>query len=341
MKNVVFNDMGREAEFKPDLIFKKYLELTESDIKKEFKDKEKLIVSDCPACKSRKNTKAFTKFGFQYVECQNCGTVYMSPHMEDSRIKEHFLNSQSIRFWRDTLSKATGDKRKEKIYDHRWQWINDTVEEYLSGEINIADFNSKNIDYVIELLNNKYFNKKIIINPYFNIDDFTDSDLKKNLSLASDPQNVFLNKNSINIATAFEVIDYTSDVDTLMKTIKDMLRKGGLCFITTISISGFDLQVLWENSRSIFPIDRINVLSQKGLELLFERHGFEMLEYSTPGVLDFDIVESELKKHPDLPVPRFIRTVLARDDEQLKQDFQNFLQVNRLSSFVRIVLRKI
>lgn len=340
MKNVVFNDMGREAEFKPDPIFKKYLKMTESDIKKEFNDRKKLKDSDCPACESRKNTKAFTKFDFQYVECQNCGTVYMSPHMEDKEIKEHFLNSQSIRFWRDTLSKATRDKRKEKIYSHRWQWINDTMEEYLPGDRNIADLNSKNMDYVIELLNNKYFNKKLIVNPYFNIEDTTDNDLKRKLSLASDPRNLLTDKNSINIATLFEVIDYTSDVDSLMKTTKNLLCKGGLCFMTTISISGFDLQVLWENSRSIFPIDRINVLSHKGLELLFKRHGFEMLEFSTPGVLDFDIVESEFKKHPDMPIPRFIKTVLERDDEQLKQDFQNFLQVNKLSSFTRIVLRK-
>lgn len=340
MKNVVFNDMGREAEFKPDPIFKKYLKLTESDIKNEFNDKNKLKFSDCPACESSENRKAFLKFGFQYVECQNCGTIYMSPHMEDNEIKEHFLNSRSIRFWRDTLSKVTRDKRREKIYNNRWQWITDAAEEYLSGDRNIADFNSKNMDYVIELMNNKYFNKKLIVNPYFNKEDISDNSIKRELSLASDPENLSSKKNSINIATLFEVIDYTSDVDTLLKTTKKMLCKGGLCFITTISISGFDLQVLWENSRSIFPVDRINVLSQKGLELLFGRHGFEILEFSTPGVLDFDIVESEYKKHPDLQIPRFIRTVLERDDEQLRQDFQNFLQVNRLSSFVRMVLRK-
>ena len=120
-----------------------------------------------------------------------------------------------------------------------------------------------------------------------------------------------------------------------------MLCKGGLCFITTISITGFDLQVLWDNSKSILPLDRINVFSQKGLKILFERHGFEMLEYSTPGVLDFDIVEDEFKKNPNLDIPRFVKTMLERNDEQLKQDFQTFLQVNRLSSFVRILLKKI
>lgn len=111
--------------------------------------------------------------------------------------------------------------------------------------------------------------------------------------------------------------------------------------MTTISISGFDMQVLWENSRSIFPLDRINVFSYMGLKLLAQRHGFEMIEYSTPGVLDFDIVENELKKHHEIECPRFVKTMVEREDEQLKQDFQNFLQVNRLSSFVRIVLRKV
>ncbi len=339
MKNIVFNDTAREVEFKPDLIFKKYLKMNESDIKKEFKNKINLTISNCPGCKSSKNTKAFDKSGVQYVECQNCGTVFMCPHPKDAQIKEHFLNSPSIRFWRDTLSKATDDKRKEKIYYPRLQWIIDMAEEYSFGAKNIADFNSKNIDYIIYLLNNKYFDNKIVINPYFNIDDISDEGLKSTL-INSSKKKLTL-RNSINIATAFEVVDYTSDVDTFMKTIKNMLCKGGLCFITTISISGFDMQVLWENSRSIFPLDRINVFSQKGLKLLSERHGFEIIEYSTPGVLDFDIVENELKKHPDMQIPRFVKTMMEREDEQLKQDFQNFLQVNRLSSFVRIVLRKV
>lgn len=340
MKNVVFSDVGREVEFKPDSIYENYLKLTESDIKKEFRNKKNLSLSNCPACKSLKNTKAFVKFSLQYVECQNCGTVYVCPHPGDDQIKEHFLNSPSIHFWRDTLSKVTEHKRKEKIYGPRFDWIIDMADEYLSGAKNMGDFNSKDVGYIEELLRNNYFDTKTIVNPYFDINDIKAKNLKSNLSIVSDLETAFPNKNSINIATAFEVIDYTSNVEKLMNTIKNMLCKGGLCFITTISISGFDMQVLWENSRSIFPLDRINVLSQKGIKLLSKRHGFEMLEYSTPGILDLDIVEHELKNHPDLNIPRFVKTILERNDEKLNYDFQNFLQVNRLSSFVRIVLKK-
>jgi hypothetical protein len=136
------------------------------------------------------------------------------------------------------------------------------------------------------------------------------------------------------------VLDYTSDVDALMSTMRALLSEDGLLFITTMSISGFDLQVLWENSESVFPLDRINVFSYQGLRLFFERHGFEMIEFSTPGMLDLNIVEEAYRKHPDLKIPRFIQTMVNRNDEQLKCDFQTFLQVNKLSSFVRIVARK-
>jgi len=340
MKNVAFTDTGRQIEFRPNAIAEKYFKLTESDVKREFKNKKKLISSNCPACKSPENKKAFVKFGFQYVECQNCRTVYMNPHPDDKDIKEHFLSSPSARFWRYTLLKATGDIRKEKIYYPRIQWIIDMAEEYLSGPKNIADFNSRSTDYIAYLLSSEYFHNRSIINPYFSIDDIEDEKLKSDIFEASNPGKSLTNKNPINIATAFEVIDCTSDVDALMKTMKSILCKGGLCFITTLSISGFDMQVLWENSKSIFPPDRINALSQKGLKLLFQRHGFEMLEYSTPGVLDLDIVEREYNKRPSLNIPRFVKSMLETGDEQLKQDFQNFLQSNRLSSFVRIALRK-
>lgn len=341
MKNVVFSDIGREVEFKPDLIFEKYLKMAESDVRNEFIDRTKLKEVDCPACKSSEKTKDFLKFEFEYVECKNCGTIYMSPRPDDAHIKEHFLNSASACFWRDTLSKATDDKRREKIYYPRMQWIIGMGEEYLSDRKNIADFNSRNVDYISGLLSNCSFDNKFVVNPYFNLSDVADDELRNNLNIAIDYDIDSIGEKCINMATAFEVIDYTSNIDAFMETINNMLCKGGLCFITTISITGFDLQVLWDNSKSILPLDRINVFSQKGLKILFERHGFEMLEYSTPGVLDFDIVEDEFKKNPNLNIPRFVKTMLERNDEQLKQDFQTFLQVNRLSSFVRILLKKI
>lgn len=341
MKNVVFSDTAREVEFKPDPIFEQYLSLTESDVKKEFRNKKKLHGTSCPACKSDKNSKAFTKFGFSYRECGNCGTLFLSPRPSDPDIKQHFLHSPSSNFWKETLTKETEDKRREKIHLPRFQWILDSSEEYLTGDKIIADINSKNRNFARELVQKKAFFKKIFVNPYFDTRDLDKTFENSGVfHLVSAKEAMGKTKIRANIVTAFEALDYTSDPDALMGIIRNIISDDGLCFFTTISVSGFDLQILWDHSESIFPLDRINAFSYEGLKIFFDRHGFEMLEFSTPGMLDFNIVEEACRKHPDLIIPRFVRTMLERGDEQLKNDFQTFLQVNKLSSFVRIVVRK-
>lgn len=338
MKNVVFNETGREIEFKPDEIFDKYLELTRADLSKRFKGGQQLVQINCPGCLSDKKARAFDKFGFQYVECQNCQTVYMSPCPQDKDIKDHYLNSSASRYWRESLSKATEDTRKEKIYSMRLQWLLDVTGEYLPGAKVFADLRNMDRDYMRAFLKATCFDKKVVIDPYF---DLQEIDYDKNSSTVfADLKSAEIMQGKVDVVTAFEVIDSASDVDKLFRSINGLLKPGGLCFITTISISGFDLQVLWGDSQTIFPVDRIKLLSSEGLKALCQRHGFEMLEYSTPGLLDLDIVKNAVKRNGQLSVSRFVKTLIRRDDDQLNKDFQEFLQINKLSSFVRVVLRK-
>lgn len=335
MKSVVLNDTGRQIEFKPNVTFEEYCALLERDAKHELKNK-KLFSSSCPACLSKKKMKTFKKFGFQYVECQTCNTIYMDPHPNDEDIKDFYQNTDSGHFWREEISVITSNARREKIYSPRMQWMTDVLEEYFPQAKNIADLCNKNKGHVTSFINNPSFENKIIINPYFDVESEIDG--HNDVQIINNYKDV--EKETIDIVSAYEVIDYTSDVEGLFNVIKNILVPGGLCLITTLSMSGFDLQALWGNSLSIIPLDRINVLSKKGLNLLFNRHGFEIIEYSTPGLLDTDIVKNAIEKDKELPVSRFIKTLIDEGDEQLYKDFQNFLQINRLSSFTRILLGK-
>ncbi|MFH1283585.1 MAG: methyltransferase domain-containing protein [bacterium] len=340
MKNVVFNDTGRQSEFKPDAIFEKYLALTERDVKKSF-TKKTLIKTDCPACRKKISVTAFEKFGFKYVECQNCKTVYIAEHPKDEYIREYCLRSSAINYWRSTLSKATVQKRKEKIYRPRLQWIGAITEEYLPKAQTIADCNNKDASYVSDLLQNNLFKYKLVVCPYFyNKELVSNKAGSKVVSIINNACDIKGTRESVDAVSAFEVLDLLADVDGFLSSVNRMLVKGGLFFLTTISISGFDLQTLWGNSQSIFPPDRINVFSREGLEILFKRHGFEIIEYSTPGILDLDIVKNAYKRNRKLDIPRFVKTLIDSEDEQLNLDFQEFLQINRLSSFARIVVKK-
>ena len=110
--------------------------------------------------------------------------------------------------------------------------------------------------------------------------------------------------------------------------------------LTALSSSGFDLQVLREHSSNVFPPDRINLLSSEGLIRALERHGFQLIEFSTPGMFDVDNVRRTLTEHPELECSSFVRYLVTNRDANALHDFQEFLQRHRLSSFVRLALRK-
>ena len=119
-----------------------------------------------------------------------------------------------------------------------------------------------------------------------------------------------------------------------------MLVEKGLLFLVSSTISGLDLQVLWENARTIFPPENMNILSTEGIEILLEKSGFEIIELSTPGQLDLDYIKNAMERDAQLELPRFISYIIKNRDENAHRAFQEFLQEFRLSSHLRVVARK-
>ena len=68
----------KEQDIRPADLFNKYLELCEADAITYFGSGSRRDIP-CPACDSDKGTPAFEKWGFNYVSCKICGTLYQSP----------------------------------------------------------------------------------------------------------------------------------------------------------------------------------------------------------------------------------------------------------------------
>jgi hypothetical protein len=143
----------------------------------------------------------------------------------------------------------------------------------------------------------------------------------------------------VDAAVLLESLDRAHDPEALLRVVAERLVEGGLLFVTDLVASGFDLAVLGLRSLYLYPPDRANCFSLEGLCTLLRRAGFGLLEVSTPGVLDIEIVRAHLRRDPTLPVSAFERQVLDADDDT-RQAFQAFLQQQSLSSFARIVARK-
>ncbi|MDJ0811320.1 MAG: methyltransferase domain-containing protein, partial [Desulfobacterales bacterium] len=139
--------------------------------------------------------------------------------------------------------------------------------------------------------------------------------------------------------TAFEVLEHVLDPLSFLNAIGSQLQDHGLSMLTTLTVTGFDIQVLWDRSKSVHPPHHINLMSIAGLEKLVARSQLDLVEIATPGELDVDIVRNMANEQTDIRLPRFVSSIIHGDDN-LRNNFQSFLKTNRLSSHVRICARK-
>ncbi len=145
----------------------------------------------------------------------------------------------------------------------------------------------------------------------------------------------------VDAITAFDVLDRSSSVSSLIGTLRGALRPRGLLFLTGTSITGFDLQVLWDRSATITPPDKLNLLSIDAFRSRFGRNGFELIELSTPGMFDVATVARAIESDGSADWPRVVRTLMRHLELGARDDLQEFLQAHRLGSFVRLVARAI
>jgi len=336
MRNIVSYDEYKEGDLKPEELLRDYVRLVEGDIFKFFLDGQCLKSCSCPGCLESNTASSFMKFGLHYVECASCHTLRISPRPDEDAIRGYYLESSAREFWRQELSRLTKGKRKAKIVNPRYEWIIDSTLEYSSTADHILDINTNQEIVLDEISSAELFSRKTILDPLIRVD----KTLFPQLDVLSIPVDEVRLNAEVDVITLFEVLDHTSDVGALFQKVYEMLKKGGLCFMTTILCSGFDIQVLWDEAKNLFPPDRLNVFSVEGLEALFQRHGFKCLEFSTPGVLDVEIVGKTIEQDPSVDIPRFVRYLIESRDSRVRKEFQEYLEASLLSSYGRILIQK-
>ena len=339
MRRVVIFDDYKELEIWPPGSFDKYLEITRKEVKRLLIDKGKLVDVPCPACSSNKKKIGFNKFGLQYVECMDCKTLYASPRPTEATINKYIAESEASKFWQSHIDKATLKGRIFHLFRPRAMWVANLTEQYFKNPEVFVDINSMYNEFLEEIDMLNLFKNKIILVPTVNIAESLNCE--RGFNVINKP---FIKKDysdiNANVVTALAIIDRVFSPEKFISAIKTMLTKRGLFFFTATTISGFDLQVLWSNAKTIFPPDKINLLSIEGIERLLERCGLEIIEVSTPGRLDVEFVKEAMQNNDKLKISRFISYLLNNRDESAHSYFQDFLQKFKLCSHVRVAARK-
>jgi hypothetical protein len=290
---------------------------------------------ECPACGSTGREPAFEKYGYRYWSCANCASIYVSPRPTAPQLDQYLLESQAARYRDSAAYRQAMAQRAQDLGCYRADWISELGERIRAGRQRpVVDVETRTPDYLIAL-SKRQDSPLITVKPLGSW--FNTLNLPNPLSRVNDLAKIAGLK--AKLVTAFDVLEHQAQLFDWMSAVHATLDPGGLLVLTTRSGSGFDIQVLWQDA-TIFPVEHINLVSVEGIQALLTRTGFELVEVSTPGQLDIQMIERIWREQPELDLPRFLRYFLAQRDRQAKSRLQQFLQANLLSSHLRVVAKR-
>lgn len=331
LKQVVVNEHLDEMEVHPPGLYRRLVDVCVASAKELLGQQDRFVETACPACASPDRELAFEKHGYTYWSCQVCATLFVSPRPSGSLMDWYLMDSPAAAF-RDSIEyRKTMDQRVKELTTHRAEWVSELCERVgPDGQRPVVDVETR-IPYYLDGLERRQVGPLVTVKPLGTVP----GSLAARVSTLTD-----LKGANVRLVTMFDILEHQASAYDLVLAAHDALGLGGLLVITTRSGSGFDIQVLWEQCTTIFPVEHINLLSIEGMRTLLARTGFTVLEASTPGQLDVQMIERALQEQPEADVPRFLRYFLAHRDRYAKRKLQRFLQESLLSSHLRVVARR-
>jgi len=327
----------KESEIRPQNLFDEFLEIAKQDAVSFFSKRKSFVnIICCPVCNRKNNPVAFRKERFDYRECLKCGTLYVSPRPTKKMMQEFYRKSQSSKFLAEKFYKATENARREKIFRPRAIEISDIVKEYCESSKRFVDIGSGYGTFLEEIKSQELFSEIYGIEPSPHLADVCRS---KGFEIIESTLENMKVENSFDFATSFELLEHVYSPEEFLLAVNKILIKKGILYLTTLNCKGFDLLILRENSKSISPPHHINFINPGSLKMLLLKTGFEIIDISKPCKIDIDIVLNYAKED-EIECDNFTKYLLFETDEKVKENFQRFLQKNRLSSHIRVIARK-
>lgn len=308
----------REKKIHPDELFKKENKLARKIVIHNVNDQ---AVTICPICGNERTEILFKKWGVPYALCLNDWSVSIASQLTPEIIKDYFHNSEladfrSIKDYQELVS-----KERQFIWESLITWIEGRVSRYLGHtRYHTLSWGAKFVGWIKMLENSNFTQSVETIDPLPPIEESECTQEEYDIIYLMD---VLQRQN--------RPLDFLSEVRT-------KLSDKGIIILTCRSGSGFDILTLRNNSKSVFPFDHLFLPSPSGLKNLLNKSGFDVLEITTPGMLDVRYVYNSYNEIPKEQY--FQRYFFSQAEEPDLERLQSFLQQNNLSSHIRCIAKK-
>jgi len=324
----------KEEEIRPQKLFDEFLRLAEKDTAVFFSDTP-CENKPCPAC-NKTGEFAFAKHGFTYEICPSCETLFVNPRPEVEAFAKYYQEAESTKYWATAFYKETAEARRKKLWLPKVHKILEIMKRYSANDHKLIDIGGGYGLFACEM--EKVSGKPALViepNPHMAkecrgkslhvIEKFLENIVQDDLP------------SSAKTFVSFELFEHLHNPAIFLDHLLKLMNKGDLFIFTTLSGTGLDIQILWENSKSVSPPHHLNFFNPNSVKIILEKSGFELLEVTTPGKLDIDILVKNRRFIKD----HFWRSFTAAASETTKEQWQNLIASTGLSSHMMAVCRKI
>jgi SAM-dependent methyltransferase len=337
MTNLI-NQAFNEEDIRPSAFSKQMKKALHEDAKWLAGKKTEFIFVNCPACDSADYTYLFEKFSFDFVRCEKCETVFMNPRATPEILNTFYSRSSLYDIWNRFVFPSSEKMRRVNIFQPRVKRILDICGRYSVSLNNLLEVGSGYGIFCEEIKKYGMFKNIIAIEPSSTLAETCRS---KGIKTIEDSiENIRNLENYPDVVASFEVIEHLFSPITFLMSCKRLMTNNAIIAITCPSFNGFDISTLGLASESI-DAEHINLFNPSSIKILFQRAGFSVLECTTPGELDVDIVRNKIIGGSyDVSEQPFLQTVLVDRWNELGKKFQAFLREAELSTHMWVVAKK-
>ena len=324
----------KESEIRDPKVLNEYIALVNADVQALF-DPQQFEEIPCPICGSSEYTHEFEKAGFHYVTCRHCETLYANPRPSQAQLESFYSRSDSWKFWVEKFFSPFAEARRKNIFQPRAKWFIQEFPKY-QGE-KIGDVGA-GFGLFLEELQKLWPSADLwAIEPSV---DMAKICADKGLHVIPQMfENMESQDSRFDFLCMFELFEHLSNPRAFIERANEVLTRDGVLLLTTLNGKGFDIQLLWEKHQNINPPHHLNFINPSSIRILLENCGFSVESVTTPGKLDWNIVERKIRDG-SAAVGRLWDTVCEMD-EFAKDNLQKWIAENNFSSHIRVVARKI
>lgn len=291
----------------------------------------------CPACLGERHVPAFEKFGFSFVSCLDCRTAYMTPRAPAALLGEFYGRSMLYEFWNEFIFPASRDARKERLFRPRVQRIADLCTRLGVPTDTLVEVGAAHGMFCEEAIQAALFRRVIAVEPGHAL---AETCRKIGIETIELPVEELSTDIAANVVASFETIEHLFSPRQFVLQCHDILLPDGLLVMTCPNYEGFDIQTLGVKSESL-DAEHINMFNPQALSQMLESCNFRVLECTTPGQLDAELVRAQVIANKlDVSSQSFIKTILVDRWDELGGAFQTFLKENKLSSHMWVVAQR-